>query len=270
MTAGGEVMSVSATRQQERELWRNYKEHGDLAAKEALIIKFSAMVKYVAGRLVMGLPPHVEVNDLISYGIFGLMDAIEKYDPERGVKFETYAVARIKGAIMDGLRAWDWVPPSLRRRAREVEDAYSRVEQKLGRAATDMEIASALTMDVGDFRELIANLSRANLLSLDDIWNSNERDDATRPAIDMICDHEAPDPGLAAEFEEKKRFLAEALGRLPDREKLVVTLYYYEGLTVKEISELLKVTPSRISQLHSKAILRLRGRLSRLRDQLID
>jgi RNA polymerase sigma factor for flagellar operon FliA len=262
-------MSITAAAQDERLLWQDYKMRGSAAAREELILNFAPLVKYVAGRLVMGLPPHVEVNDLVSYGIFGLLDAVEKYDHNRGVKFETYAVARIKGAILDGLRKWDWVPPSLRRRAREVEEAYTVVEQRLGRAASDDEVATALRVDLADFRELVSKLAQANLLSLDDLWRGPEREEPARPSHETIQDESADDPGALVEFEEKRRILAEAIGWLPEREKLVVTLYYYEGLTVKEISQILKVTPSRVSQLHSRAILRLRGRLAQHRDGLL-
>ncbi|MCL6451318.1 MAG: FliA/WhiG family RNA polymerase sigma factor [Acetobacteraceae bacterium] len=262
-------MAQAAALRNERDLWLEYKRNGSSEARESLILGFAPLVKYVAGRLMMGLPSHVEVNDLISYGIFGLLDAMEKFDPDRGVKFETYAVARIKGAILDGLRAWDWVPPSLRRRAHEVEEAYARLEQKLGRNATDQEVAEALQVDLAEFHRILADLSRANLASLDDLWSRADREEGGRPASEVIQDEGAPDPAAVAEFEDMRRLVAEAVAALPERERLVVTLYYYEGLTVKEISEVLHVTPSRISQLHSRAVMRLRGKLCRLKEHLV-
>jgi len=254
----------------QKELWQAYKGRGDAAARQELIAEYAPLVKYVAGRLVIGLPSSVELDDLISYGVFGLIDAVEKFDPSRGVKFETYAVSRIKGAILDGLRAWDWVPPSLRRRAKEVERVYGELEQSLGRAATDAETAAAVGMEEKDFLALVAGLSRSNLLSLDGLWRQQEGDEGGRVSNhESVADEAAPDPPTMVEFEERRQSLAAAIRRLPERERLVVALYYYEGLTVREISEVMGVSPSRVSQLHSKAILRLRGHLSRRRAQFM-
>lgn len=249
-------------------LWREYKERGSREAREKLVLEFIPLVKYVAGRLAIGLPSHVELDDLISYGIFGLIEAIERYDPFRGVKFETYAVARIKGAILDGLRAWDWVPPSLRRKARQLERVFGALEQKLGRAASDDEVAQSMGIDVEELNKLIQSLGQANVLSLDDLWRSSDKVEQGAIGYELVGDTQAPDPSAVVEFEEKKKVLADAISRLPEKERLVVNLYYYEGLTAKEIAFVLGVSPSRISQLHSKAILRLRGRLGRLKDRL--
>ncbi|NPV71254.1 MAG: FliA/WhiG family RNA polymerase sigma factor [Firmicutes bacterium] len=226
-------------------------------------MKHAALVKYVAGRLAMGLPPYVEVDDLVSYGILGLLDAIEKFDPRRGVKFETYAIARIRGAMLDGLRALDWVPASLRQKAREIERQYQALEAKLGRPASDEEVAQALGLSVGEFQKRLATLSGVSLVYLEDIWFGSDDDEGGFRAIEMIPDPDGADPAGHLEVEETKRLVAEAIDRLPEKERLVIALYYYEGLTVKEISKIMTVSPSRVSQLHTRAILRLRGRLSR-------
>lgn len=251
------------------ELWRDYKERGSREARDKLMLEFVPLVKYVAGRLAIGLPAHVELDDLVSYGIFGLIEAIERYDPFRGVKFETYAIARIKGAILDGLRAWDWVPPSLRRKGRELERVFGTLEQKLGRAASDEEVAEAMGIDVEELGKLIQSLGQANVLSLDDLWQSSAKVDQGAIGYELVGDSQAPEPSVVVEFEEKKQILADAIARLPEKERLVINLYYYEGLTVKEIAYTLGVSASRVSQLHSKAILRLRGRLGRLKERLV-
>lgn len=249
-------------------LWLMYKRGRDLGAREKLILAHAPLVKYVAGRLAMRLPASVELEDLISYGIFGLIDAIEKYNPEYNVKFETYAIARIKGSMLDGLRALDWVPHSLRQKAREVERVYAKLEGELGRSATDEEVAAALGITTDELSQLITDIGSTSIVSLDDLWYEGEGSGPIR-AIDMIEDEGAVDPQINVEFSERKRLLAEAIDKLPEREKLVVTLYYYEGLTAKEIAAALGVSQSRISQLHSKAILRLRGRLSRMKSALV-
>lgn len=248
-------------------LWTAYKERGDQAAREQLIVQYIHLVKYVAGRLAMGLPSYVDADDLYSYGIFGLINAVERFDHTRGIKFETYAITRIKGSILDGLRSMDWVPASLRQRAKELEEAYWRVENRLGRAATDEEVAAELGMEVEQFQKVVHDLSRTQLLSLDEMWSSSD-DDGEFTLKDLIGDDKADDPFASAAVSETRRILAEAIDHLPEKEKLVVTLYYYEGLTAKEISEIMGLSVSRISQLHSKALLRLRARLSRMREAL--
>lgn len=246
-----------------------YKQSHDMTAREKLILDHAPLVKYVAGRLALRLPPNVDMEDLISYGIFGLIDAIEKFNPELNVKFETYAIARIKGGMLDGLRSLDWVPHSLRQKARELERAYAKLEGELGRSATDEEIAAALGIELADYHQLISDIGYTNLVSLDDLWYEGEGGNSAIRAIDMIEDEGAENPQLKVEFEERKRMLAEAIEKLPEREKLMVSLYYYEGLTVREIAAIMGVSQSRVSQLHSKAILRLRGRLSRVKSVLV-
>lgn len=249
-------------------LWIAYKEQGDRSAREKLIVHYIHLVKYVAGRLAMGLPPHVDPDDLYSYGIFGLINAVERFDHIRGIKFETYAITRIRGAILDGLRAMDWVPASLRQRAKEIEEAYWRLENQLGRSATDEEVAAELGMPLEDFHRMIADLGRSQVLSLDELWPVSDGDEGEFTLKDLVGDEKAEDPFASASMSEMKRVLADAINRLPEKEKLVVSLYYYEGLTAKEISEVMELSVSRISQLHSKALLRLRGRLSRFRRAL--
>jgi len=264
------VPDVSTADLSREELWNEYRRRARPEIRERLIVEYLPLVKYVAGRLAIGLPPSVEVGDLVSFGVFGLMDAVEKFDPSRGVKFETYAIARVRGAILDGLRSWDWVPASLRRRAREVEEAYATIEQRLGRAATDSEVAEALHMQVDEFQRLVADLSGTMIMSLDDIWTGHEDERDPKGSYDYIQDENAVDPVALAAFREKKEILAEAIDKLPERERMVISLYYYNGLTVRETSEVMGVSPSRVSQLHSKAILRLRGRLGRLKQSLVD
>lgn len=245
-------------------LWVAYKERGDQQAREQLIVQYVHLVKYVAGRLAMSLPPYVDSDDLYSYGIFGLINAVERFDHLRGIKFETYAITRIKGAILDGLRSMDWVPSSLRQRAKEVEEAYARVENRLGRSATDEEVAAELGVDLASFQKLIKDMSRTRLLSLDELWQTGDGDDGEFALKDLVGDENAEDPFESVMVTEIKGALADAIELLPEKEKLVISLYYYEGLTAKEISQIMGLSVSRISQLHSKAILRLRGRLNKV------
>lgn len=251
-------------------LWERYKVHQELEARELLILEYAGLVKYVAGRIAISLPPNVAQDDLISYGIFGLIDAIEKFDPERNIKFETYAIARIRGAIWDGLRSMDWVPYSIRQKARELEQTYAKLEHHLGRAATDDEICEALNISKQQFGQLLSETSFSSFLSLDDLWKIDKDGGNSVQIIDTIKDQNAPDPVTMVMFEEQKRILTDAINKLPEREKLVIALYYYEGLTLKEIGKVLGVSESRISQMHTKAILRLRGRLSRIKKRIID
>lgn len=242
-------------------LWREYKAGGSQEARDKLILNYAPLVKYVAGRISASLPQNVDTADLVSYGIFGLIDAIEKFDLGRDIKFETYAIARIRGAIIDELRALDWVPRLVRMRARELEKAYVELENKLRRVPSDEEVAEHLGMTTDDLHELLTQLSYASLVALEELWAvGGERDDRVS-LMDTLEDSQARDPSLLYEVEEMKEILAAAIDRLPQREKIVVALYYYEGLTLREIGEVLGVTESRVSQLHTKAVLRLRARL---------
>jgi RNA polymerase sigma factor FliA len=243
-------------------LWLQYRKTGDQALRDRLILTYAPLVKYVAGRLGSGLPAHVDEGDLVSYGLLGLIGAIERYDPGRDVKFETYAIARIKGAIIDELRALDWVPRSVRSRAREIERAMTELEAKLGTAPTDEQIADKIGITVAELEESLTEIARSSIAALDELWTVSGSDGDQVALIDTIEDIEAPDPLGQLSQTEMKEAIADAIARLPEREKLVVTLYYYEELTLREIGEVLGVTESRVSQLHTKAILRLKARLA--------
>jgi RNA polymerase sigma factor FliA len=245
-------------------LWRQYKaKPGEKALRDRLILTYAPLVKYVAGRLGSGLPAHVDDDDLISYGLLGLIGAIERYDPDRDVKFETYAIARIKGSIIDELRAMDWVPRSVRARARDIERAVAELERKLHRAPTDEEIADKVGITTAELEDSLTDISRSSIGALDELWTVNTGGGGDQIAlIDTIEDTDAPDPQGSLSETEMKEAIGEAIARLPEREKLVVTLYYYEELTLREIGEVLGVTESRVSQLHTKAVLRLKARLS--------
>jgi RNA polymerase sigma factor FliA len=245
-----------------RDLWRRYKSDGDPRARERLVVAYSPLVKYVSGRMASGLPAHVDEADLISYGLVGLISAIERFDLSREIKFETYAITRIKGAIIDELRSLDWVPRSVRSRAREIERANSKLEHKLQRAPTDEEMADELDMSVEDFQEALLQISHSSVAALDEMWSVSDSSGDQVSLLDTLQDPEAPDPATAMDSAELKDRVADAIDRLPEREKLVVALYYYENLTLREIGEVLGVTESRISQLHTKAVLRLRSRLA--------
>ena len=244
----------------------DYKDSAREELRERLILHYAPLVKYVAGRVGVGLPPNIEQADLVSYGIFGLMDAIEKYDLERGNKFETYAISRIRGAIIDELRSIDWIPRSIRSKAREVERAYARLESELHRTPTEPEIAEEMGIALGDLHTIFSQVSFVNVVALDELLSVGGEKGDKLSLVDTLEDHKAEDPVAAFESEETKYLLAGAINTLPEREKIVVTLYYYEGLTLAEIGQVLGVTESRICQMHTKAVLQLRGKLAEQHD----
>ena len=244
-----------------KDLWRRYKNDGDEAARERLVLAYSPLVKYVAGRMASGLPSHVDEGDLISYGLEGLIKAVGRFDPGRQIKFETFAITRIKGQIIDELRSLDWVPRSVRAKAREIEKANMALEHKLQRAPTDQEMAEALNVSLEDFHSSLVQISNSSVVALDELWTLSDSSGDQVSLLDTLQDHDAIDPVNAVDQTEIKDRLAEAIERLPEREKLVVALYYYENLTLREIGEVLGVTESRVSQLHTKSILRLKSRL---------
>lgn len=247
------------------ECWRRYKFDGNEDARNELILAYSPLVKYVAGRMCTGLPAHVEEADLVSYGLLGLIGAIERFDLERNIKFETYALSRIKGSIIDELRALDWVPRSVRSWARQVERSVTRLENALGRAPQDEEIAADLGITYEELQDVLLQISNASIVALDEFWTLGGPDGDKVTLLDTLEDDNAADPCQAFDVQSLKEYLADAIRRLPEREKIVIGLYYYEGLTLREIGEVLGVTESRVSQLHTKAILRLKGRV---KDQL--
>lgn len=242
-------------------VWSRFKDSRDADAREQLILHYSPLVKYVAGRVSANLPQTVDNADLISYGIFGLIDAIEKFDTSRGIKFETYAIARIKGAIIDELRSLDWVPRSVRARARDIERAIMKLESELRRSPEDAEVAAELGISVRELHDTFTKLSYTSVVSFEELWSPGADREEKTTLISMVRDDTAEDPVVMFESEEIKDILAGAIERLPERERTVVVLYYYEGLTLKEIGQVLGVTESRVSQLHTKAVLRLRARL---------
>jgi RNA polymerase sigma factor for flagellar operon FliA len=242
-------------------LWTDYKSNADRSVRDQLILLYSPLVKFVAGRVAVGLPQHVEQADLVSYGVIGLIDAIERFDPVRQVKFETYAIPRIKGAIIDELRAIDWVPRSVRSKARALEQAHASLEAQLLRAPTDAELAEELGVTEDELAETLRQMSLVGVAALDEVFMvGGDRTERTTLG-DTIPDSTA---GPVAMFEDKeaKEILAKAISQLGDREKTVLSLYYYEGLTLAEIGEILGVTESRVCQIHTKAVLQLRTRLS--------
>ena len=245
----------------EEELWKLYRRTKEQKIRDFFVRQYAPLVKYVAGKIALGMPQNVEFDDLVGFGVFGLFDAIEKFDPGKQVKFKTYAVTRIRGAIFDELRTIDWVPRSVRQKAREVEETVRRLESSLGRAASDEEIAGAMSMDLKEFQHTMLKISGTSMLSLHDIWYTGEDNDK----ISIAESIESPvslNPDTIVEKDEIRRVIVEAIKELPEKEKKVLVLYYYEDLTLREIGEVLEVTESRVSQLHTKAVMRLRAKLT--------
>jgi RNA polymerase sigma factor for flagellar operon FliA len=241
-------------------LWAQYKRTGDAGLREQLILQYAPLVRYVAGRVGVGLPASVEQGDLVSYGVFGLIDAIDKYDLDRAIKFETYAINRIRGAIIDELRSIDWIPRSVRTKARDVERAIAVLEARLQRTPSEAEIADELGLDVPELRKVFSQVSFVHVAALDEMLASNERSDGATLG-ERLEDERADAPGDALDDEETRHLLARVIHTLPEREQIVVTLYYYEGLTLAEIGLVLGVTESRICQLHTKSMMAMRTRM---------
>ncbi|NYI08419.1 RNA polymerase sigma factor WhiG [Allostreptomyces psammosilenae] len=246
-------------------LWQDYKRTGDKRLRDQLILHYSPLVKYVAGRVGVGLPSNVEQADFVSSGVFGLIDAIEKFDPERAIKFETYAISRIRGAIIDELRALDWIPRSVRQKARAVEQAYTVLEARLRRTPTEPEVAREMGITTEELHAIFGRLSLANVVALDELLQVGQDGGDKLSLVDTLEDTAADNPVEVAEDRELRRLLAKAISTLAEREKTVVTLYYYENLTLAEIGQVLSVTESRVSQIHTKAVLQLRAKLADVR-----
>ena len=232
--------------------------------REDIILKYAPLIKFIANRIAMRLPSHIEVDDMINTGVLGLVDAMDKFDPDRGVKFETYAEFRIKGAMLDELRAMDWVPRSVRKIATWIENTHVELEKKHGRPATDEELAEAMDIEIDKLHEFVGRASGISLLSLEMVGKYN---DSNKALIDFIADDEEKTPVETMKFEELRNVIANHIDLLPEKEKLVISLYYYDELTMKEIGKVLNLTESRVSQIHTKAVLRLRGKLRKFIDE---
>lgn len=233
--------------------------------RERLILEHLPQIKYIAHRISTKLPAHVEMNDLVSAGVIGLLDAVEKFDPSRGVKFKTYAELRVKGAILDSLRNLDWAPRSLRKRSKDLEKAYKELEQRLGRPASDKEVSEQLGITLDEFYELIDQIKGLNLGSFHELTFQDEERNS-EPLVKYVPDAPQADPFFVFHKTELRDLLAKAIDALPKKERLVVSLYYYDELTMKEIGKVLGVNESRVSQLHTKAMLRLRTKLRKVKE----
>jgi RNA polymerase sigma factor for flagellar operon FliA len=248
--------------------WRKYKKTGSEAIREELIKQYLYLVKFVAGRVAVGLPSNVEFGDLVSYGILGLLDGIEKYDPEQGNKFETYGVSRIRGAIMDELRKLDWAPRLLRKRARDLAKKVRELEEKYGRPVDDTEVAENLGITIGELSSLYQQLNTSSFLPLDEVW---ENEDGNKPMsrLQMLPDAMSQNKMDDIHRSEVRGLISDAIDDLPEKERLVVVLYYYENLTLKEIGAVLHVSESRICQIHSKIMVRLRSHFKRIGEEQV-
>jgi RNA polymerase sigma factor FliA len=247
------------------DLWESWKEHGDLEAKKQLIEKYLPIVDYVSGRLAVGLPKNVSKDDLASNGVMGLIDAVEKFDYKRGLQFETYASWRVRGAILDGLRQGDWVPRSVREKAKKIEEGYQHLEQQYLRSVTDTEMSSYLNISEKEFQSMLQDVAVMTLCSLEDPI----REEESETRLTLLVDEKAKNPDYKVREFYLRDSLAKGIEKLTEKERTVVSLLYYEDLSLSEIAEVMSLSPSRISQLHSKAILRLRGSLEKQRDLLM-
>jgi RNA polymerase sigma factor for flagellar operon FliA len=243
------------------DVWELFKETGSQQAREQLIVHYAPLVKYVASRVATGLPANVEQADLVSYGIFGLIDALEKFDRSREIKFETYAIPRIRGAIIDELRSLDWVPRSVRFKAREVEKAYTELEAKLKHAPSDAEVAEHLGVSLAELHDIVTQISFVTVAALEEVVSTGADRGESLSLLDTLADVAAIDPTSGIEGNETRAMLSAAINSLSEREKIVITLYYFEGLTLAEIGEVLGVTESRVCQIHTKAVGLLRNNL---------
>lgn len=228
--------------------------------REAVIKEYGPMIKYVANRIALRLPPHVEVDDLISVGVLGLMDAIEKYDPNRGAKFKTYAEFRVRGAILDELRSMDWVPRSIRQKAASMDALVQKLQSQLGRPPSDEEVAADMGVSLDELFNTLNETQNMPILSLEDLGIARESGEQ-QSLLDCLAGKSDADPQTQLRLNELKEIIAKAIDTLPEKERLMISLYYYEELTMKEIGEVLSITESRVSQIHSKAVFRLRTRL---------
>lgn len=260
------MKSVAQTDYKIDELWEKYKSTGSTEVRDKLILSYSPLVKYVASRIAINLPQNVEQQDLISYGFFGLIDAIDKFQPDRKVKFETYAISRIRGAIIDELRSLDWLPRSLRSKSKEIEKSYIKLEAQLRRSPTDEELATELDITKEELNDLLTKLSYSSIIALDELNPVRGEKSFETSLINTVEDTSENDPATTSEFHEIKEIIAKTILGLPEKERIVISLYYYEGLMMREIGTILGVTESRASQLHTKAILYLKAKLNNIHE----
>ena len=247
-----------------QKLWKEYKKNGSNEIKDKLIINYAPIVKYVAGRVSINLPSNIDMSDLISYGMFGLIDAIDKFDMKREIKFETYSITRIKGAIVDELRSLDWVPRSVRHLGRELEKCYQEFQNKNRRAPSEKELAEVMDLPIEKLHELFNKLSNSSVLALEEMKIFDGSSDGL-PLMNIVQNKKGEDPSEMFDSRELRKTLSETIKKLPEREKIIVTLYYYEGLTLKEIGEVLGITESRVSQLRTKATISLKSDLKNVK-----
>jgi RNA polymerase sigma factor for flagellar operon FliA len=237
------------------------------AQREQIVLEHTALIRYIVNRIAVRLPSHIDLDDLHNTGVIGLMDAIEKYDPEKNCKFKTYAEFRIKGAILDQLRSLDWVPRSVRQKSRRLERAYGEVEQRLGRSANEDEVADSLGIQIDKFHELLNQVRGISLVNLEEIRNSGPDSDRNGGFADILEDVNSENPFASLKLSEMKNIIADTIGTLPEKERLVVSLYYYEDLNMKEIGNILGITESRVCQIHTKSVLRLRSKLKAMAER---
>ena len=235
--------------------------------KERIVIEHTPLIRYIVNRIAVRLPSHIDLDDLLNTGVIGLMDAIEKYDPEKNCKFKTYAEFRIKGAILDQLRSLDWVPRSVRQKGRRLERAYGEIEQRLGRSANEEEVADSLGLQIHKFHDLLNQVRGVSLVNLEELRGLGTNGERTGSYADIIEDIHSENPFSAFKQSQTRRVIAQTIGALPEKERLVLTLYYYEDLNMKEIGSILGITESRVCQIHTKAVGRLRSKLKSLGDR---
>ncbi len=229
--------------------------------KEQIVLEHAPLIRYIVNRIAVRLPSHIDLDDLHNTGVIGLMDAIDKYDPDKNCKFKTYAEFRIKGAILDQLRSLDWVPRSVRQKSRRLERAYGEVEQRLGRSASEEEVADSLGLQLDKFHELMNQVRGISLVNLEELRGNGGDGDRAGTFADVVEDVHSENPFATLKLSETKNLIGDTIGALPEKERLVVSLYYYEDLNMKEIGQILGITESRVCQIHTKAVLRLRAKL---------
>jgi RNA polymerase sigma factor for flagellar operon FliA len=235
--------------------------------KEQIVLEHTPLIRYIVNRIAVRLPSHIDLDDLHNTGVIGLMDAIEKYDPDKNCKFKTYAEFRIKGAILDQLRSLDWVPRSVRQKSRKLERAYGEVEQRLGRSATEDEVADSLGLQIDKFHDLLNQVRGISLVNLEEIRGNNADGDRSGTFADIIEDVHSENPFASLKLLETKHVISDTIASLPEKERLVISLYYYEDLNMKEIGGILGITESRVCQIHTKSVMRLRSKLKGMVDR---